>query len=233
MRKANDAVTRGELSLAVSLREQASRQRRAIKTRAAATTLRSPTKTAPRSEDVIAAQAALNEQRKQAIEGLNREELLELQQVKAGLEHRLDPGVAAERLQKQIERRLGEWSNEKEAETFDSNAELADEIVLMAGSEGGVGRIRATIEAIQKAAGDEGYRMAEETHNRLAAETRRYSDRQLVCAFIAEVRAQESRGLRPEATFTVSAHTVLRIVEALNTAGYSQFGFSRKATAET
>ena len=105
------------------------------------------------------------------------------------------------------------------------NAQV-DEIMKLARKKGGDVLVMSKLGQIEDMARYDGKRTAEDASRRLMTEMRQKLDEMIVCGWIAEVNAVEAmtRGIPPETVFQVSSLTVVKLVDALNRAGYTGAG---------
>ena len=103
---------------------------------------------------------------------------------------------------------------------------LAEEICKMARRKGGKDDVQNLITMKIAQARGEGENAGQTIMRKLMVEQRQKLDSQIVCGFIAEVEdAMEKRnGLEPGGIWTLNSLTIVKIIDALNAAGYTRDG---------
>lgn len=109
---------------------------------------------------------------------------------------------------------------------------LAEQVFSLSRKKGGKDKIQELVTLNMNVARAEGQNLAEIAMRKKMVEQRQLLDRQIVCAFIAEVEAAQTaeNGLHPSVVWSVNPLTIVKIVDALNQAGYSANGMGDQPT---
>lgn len=103
---------------------------------------------------------------------------------------------------------------------------LVADIVNMARKKDGGRQIRSTLMAVSAASKYEGERARDEQATSNLKTVQRVVDEKIVCSFLAEVDVNTKlyNGLPPDQVWTIASYTLVKIVDALNRAGYTPRG---------
>jgi len=107
-----------------------------------------------------------------------------------------------------------------------ADAKLADELVKLARSKGGTDKVQAKLRIIQAQARYEGESAQDTAHTKRLVDIQRKMADAVVCGFIAEIEMAQRLygGLPKDLVWSMSSFTAIRIVDALNAAGYTSKG---------
>lgn len=107
-----------------------------------------------------------------------------------------------------------------------ADAQLVEQIAGLIRKKGGKDQIQNLIAATRAAARYEGAVDADQRGTKRLVEAQQVLADKVVCGFIGEVEFAQRvyAGLPPDMVWSVSSYTLLRIVDALNVAGYSARG---------
>lgn len=102
-------------------------------------------------------------------------------------------------------------------------AHKASDLMTLARKRGGKTEVEKYLGDLVYRAIQQGMTKASAAYRSETSNTIRQIDNRIVCGFLAEVREQETlhRGLPPSMVFTLNAYTIVKIVEALNRAGFT------------
>lgn len=105
-----------------------------------------------------------------------------------------------------------------------ADAQLAEKLVALARKKGGKDAVQNEIMALRQISHYEGRVASDKAATARMVELQQgFADR-VVCGFLAEVDEHMRNGLEPASTFTLNSFTVVKIVDALNKAGYRATG---------
>lgn len=108
------------------------------------------------------------------------------------------------------------------------DSQLAEKLVALARKKGGKDAVQIEIMALRQAANYEGRVETDKAATNQLIEVQQILADRVVCGFIAEIdtAVAQHHGLPPAMTFNLSAFLVVKIIDALNKAGYRATGKS-------
>lgn len=106
------------------------------------------------------------------------------------------------------------------------DAQTAERIVKLARKKGGTDAVQNEVMSLRQIAHCDGSNAADRRATERLIQVQQIIADRIVCGFVAEVDARQRNGLAPADTFTLNSFTIVKIVDALNKAGYKGTGKS-------